>query len=566
MFKNLYENSVQIFPVNNSGKYLGKISSESSIYNSPIVYLLNNKKDLYIGETINILNRFVSHNNNQSKKNLSIRHIIHSDFFNKSVILHLEAFLISHFSAEGSFNLLNGNLGNNSHYYYQKEEYERVFPLVWEKLQELNIAKKNIQEINNSDVFKYSPYKSLTIDQQDAIIQILTDLSNNKKGIIINGSAGTGKTVLAIYLIKLLVTPIEYYENYEIDDSFSSEVISLLKFNLQKFNLEKDDIALVVSMSSLRKTLQDVFSKITGLDRKMVISPTDIVKRKYKLVLVDESHRLKQRKNIPNYGSFDESNRTLGFEIDKGTELDWILKQSNNQIFFYDRQQSIKPSDIEEEKFTSIASLPEYTNIFLKTQIRSKGGNLFTDFVNQLLDNTLMNDERFESEQFEFLLFDDISLLRDKIIERDNQVGLSRLVAGYSWEWISKKDKGLFDIVIDKTKLKWNSTYISFINSPNAVNEVGCIHTTQGYDLNYVGVIFGEEIGYNKQTNSIEVYKDNYKDKNGKNNTNDSTLNQYIINIYKTLLLRGIKGVYVYCCNKDLRDFFSQHINIYNDK
>jgi DUF2075 family protein len=83
---------------------------------------------------------------------------------------------------------------------------------------------------------------------------------------------------------------------------------------------------------------------------------------------------------------------------------------------------------------------------------------------------------------------------------KDKEVGLSRLVAGYAWEWESQNnpDKEVFDIDIDGVKLRWNSTNTDWINSENAITEVGCIHTTQGYDLNYVGVIFGTEITYDK--------------------------------------------------------------------
>ncbi|MGB5555456.1 MAG: DNA/RNA helicase domain-containing protein, partial [Flavobacteriaceae bacterium] len=95
------------------------------------------------------------------------------------------------------------------------------------------------------------------------------------------------------------------------------------------------------------------------------------------------------------------------------------------------------------------------------------------------------------------------------------------------------------------------------------VSEVGCIHTTQGYDLNYAGIIFGHEITYDKSKNEIVIIKDNYFDKNGKQAIEDpEELKQYILNIYKTIMLRGIKGTYIYVCDKNLREYFRRFIPI----
>ena len=148
-----------------------------------------------------------------------------------------------------------------------------------------------------------------------------------------------------------------------------------------------------------------------------------------------------------------------------------------------------------------------------------------------------------------------------EIKARDIQNGLSRLVAGYSWPWMTnKKDaKQDYDIEIENTRLKWNSTNIDWVNSVNSRDEVGCIHTTQGYDLNYTGIIFGNEITYDKESNEIRVLKENYYDVNGKQSIVDpEELKDFILNIYKTIMLRGIRGTYVYICDKNLREYFSQ--------
>ena len=121
----------------------------------------------------------------------------------------------------------------------------------------------------------------------------------------------------------------------------------------------------------------------------------------------------------------------------------------------------------------------------------------------------------------------------------------------------------LMDITIEDTKLQWNSTNKDWINTPNAINEVGCIHTTQGYDLNYTGIIIGHEISY--KDGQIVVDKSKYFDSTGKKSIKATgELHNYIINIYKTILTRGIKGTYIYVCDEPLREYLREFITTYN--
>lgn len=557
------EKSIKVYKLNLKGECIDKKIDISEI---PVVYLLMDGKNIYIGETTNIIIRFRKHNSVEEREMLSVRYAIYSPYFNKSVIQHLEAFLICHFHAEGHLNVINGNLGCNRHSYYQKACLEKPFNIVWKKLCKENIARKTITEINNSDNFKYSPYKSLSSDQQYAILDILENISD--KRIIVNGCAGTGKTILAIYLIKLLLTPVKYYDYYKNDDAFVSMVFSQLE-KLRKLKIGKYDIVFVVPTDDLRKTLKKVFSEISGLDASMIKSSSEIAKNnhKYKLAIVDETHRLRQRKNLSgggHYKSFDDCNRSLGLKKNEGTELDWVIQKSYNQILFYDKRQTVRPTDIPAKKFNSIINKKDTFNIHLKTQHRCKGGEKYAKFVFDLMDCKLTGAKKNDLHEFNLFLYQDIRALHKLIKERHTNpnTGLSYLVAGFSWKWDqSKKRKP--EITIDGYKLMWNTPKKSFIHSGNAQNEVGCIHTVQGFDMNYVGVIFGEEIYYDNNTKKIKIDSSKYKDINGKNTASEDELIQYITNIYATLLLRGIDGVYVYCCNKNLRDYFSQYIPEY---
>ena len=113
-----------------------------------------------------------------------------------------------------------------------------------------------------------------------------------------------------------------------------------------------------------------------------------------------------------------------------------------------------------------------------------------------------------------------------------------------------------YDIEIEGHRYIWNTTDKDWVNSANAVNEIGCIHTVQGYDLNYAGVIFGNEIGYDQETKTFRIDKSNYHDHIGKTALDsDEQLKEYILNIYATLMTRGIRGTYLYACDEGLREY-----------
>lgn len=525
----------------------------------PIVYIIKNDQvgEAYIGESTNAISRMNNHLANKERLRLKDLLVISCDKFNKSAVLDIESNLIQYMSSDSKYKLQNGNAGLVNHNYYQRDQYKVLFDKVWEHLRSEKYATNPLSRIDNSDLFKYSPYKSLNSDQHDSILQILELLSRDKENtIFVEGGAGTGKTILAVYLIKLLKTDIREHHLDESDATYSEEIKKILAFK-EKFPNPK--VALVVPMTSLRKTLKKVFSKVKGLSGSMVIGPSEAAKEEYDVLIVDEAHRLRQRKNITNFGSFDETNLRLGFDKYEGNELDWILKMSKHQIFFYDEGQSIKPSDISIDRFKKqkwSASLMKLTS-----QMRVKGGMDYISFIDQLMRVTIApNQPKFESVSYELVVYDSLTELYSVLKKRESEFGLCRLLSGYSWEWKSAK-ADVPDITIEGLNLKWNGTNEDWINSPNAINEVGCIHTTQGYDLNYTGIIFGEEIKYNPETNQIEIDPSKYKDKKGKQGIEDPVLLQeYIINIYKTMLLRGILGTYIYVCDEGLRAYFKQFI------
>ncbi len=528
----------------------------------PLVYFIenNDSKEAYIGESTNALNRINNHFANPERTRLKKITLIGCDRFNKSATLDIESQLIQYIASDGLYTLQNGNAGLQHHNYYQQDIYKGLFRQIWSKLEEANLVSKSMEDIENSNIFKYSPYKSLSPDQHNSVLSIIK-LFNEKKpiSIFVEGSAGTGKTILATYLMKLLHSyGMAEDEISDASDLFLEENNLVTTFN-QKFN--EPVIGLVVPMTSLRKTLKNVFSKVSGLKSSMVIGPSDVFKKNYDILIVDEAHRLSRRQNIPNYGSFDANNRKLGLGKE-GTQLDWIMKNSKYQVFFYDPAQSVKPSDIPTSIFSKLMSDSHTEILKLKSQMRVTAGSDYISFVDTLL-NCRINEStiRFEPKDYELKVFDSFRELYSIMKEKEEEHGLCRFIAGYSWEWVSKKSNEK-DINIEGLEFYWNREDKDWINSENSFEEIGCIHTTQGYDLNYAAVIFGKEITYNPELNKIEIIRDNYCDRNGKAGIkDDEVLKEYIINIYKTIMYRGIKGTFIYVWDASLREYLKNHIN-----
>lgn len=528
----------------------------------PAIYILYSPtaNKAYIGESVNIVNRLKQHMANPEKNSLNNVKVIFSHYFNKSSVLDIESNLIQNMQADNTFELLNGNQGIIDHEYYQKELYQNTFRQIWDSLKFQKIVKNDLLDIQNSDLFKFSPYKSLSIDQYEAIREYLTLLLSDTEtqSIFVEGAAGTGKTVLAIYLIKLLAQKItlDDLDDYS-EDTTLIELAQKVRAKLVG-NRDSIKIGLVIPMTSLRKTLKKVFRSIYGLTAAMVIGPNEVSKEDFDILIVDESHRLKQRKNIAGYREFDKTNKHFGLD-NTGTELDWVLRSTKNALFFYDSNQSIRPSDIPQEKFTILKN--KSLSISLSSQMRVKGGENYIRFVDLLLSNS-PRIEPWESINYSLRLFEFLPDMIQALEDKESKYGLCRMISGYSWKWISKKDNNMPDATIDGVNLFWNKTNADWINSTTAPSEMGCIHTTQGYDLNYAGIIFGSDIIFNPITERIEIIKENYHDRNGKVGIEEDALHDYIINIYKTIMYRGIRGTYIYCYDKSLRDYFKQFIPI----
>ena len=471
-----YDFKIEDFKFNNNIR--NKIQEEiPSLYMFPVVYIIycEDKSIAYIGETTNVIKRVQDHLKNPEKNYLKDIKIIFSPYFNKSSVLHIENNLIQFIGSDDKFKLINKVEGLSNHNYYQQNLYQKTFEKIWKDLQLKKLVNKDILEIQNSDLFKYSPFKALSQSQGDAILEYFKNILNDQGNTtFFEGSAGTGKTILAVYLIKLLITNI-----HEIDLSENIELLELINLSQKvKDKIKTNDeikIALVIPMASLRKTLKKVFKSVYGLSAKMVIGPTEVKKEDYDLLIVDEAHRLSQRKNISYMGAFDATNKYYNLDLKEGTQLDWIRKSSKRQIFFYDSNQSVKPSDIPKEKFDVLKQ--NSTRIQLRTQMRVLGGNDYINFVDKLLmqDTSLVP---WNENNYDLKLFSSLKEMINKLEEKEQKHGLCRTISGYSWKWLSK-DSDTPDVSIDGVDLYWNKQSSDWINSTSNLTESMYPHNTR---------------------------------------------------------------------------------------
>lgn len=173
---------------------------EEYLRNWPMLYILENGKQAYIGESNHVLTRMSQH---KSIMIFNKVHFIYANFFNHSVTFDYESKLIQYIAADEMYEITNKNAGLADKEYYEKKTYDEKFRMLWRRLQKEKLVRRSLEEIENSDLFKYSPFKELNDDQREAVESILGRLKKNlNQSIVINGMPGSDKTIVAIYLMK----------------------------------------------------------------------------------------------------------------------------------------------------------------------------------------------------------------------------------------------------------------------------------------------------------------------------------------------------------------------------
>ena len=349
-----------------------------------------------------------------------------------------------------------------------------------------------------------------------------------KRTIIIQGGPGTGKSVLAINLL------MEY-----INQSLNVSYVTKNSAPRQAF------LNLLTRGNAMRQTeIQQLFRSPFGL--------SNCDENGYDCLIVDEAHRLVKKM----YGDWSGEN-----------QVKECINASLLSIFLLDEDQAVTTKDIGSIKeiqywckeLGSRLIITDETK--LVSQFRCNGSDAYIQFIDDLLQRLPETVHVDLSElNFDFKVFDDPNEMREALRDKNQINNKSRMVAGYCYDWNVKHRRGDWDIMLgDNFKAKWNleNDKVWAIN-PSSFEEVGCIHTAQGLEFDYVGVFIGKDLIYNPTTRRIESNKEaiSKDDKSsGIRSAKQEKAHQLILNTYKTLLTRGQKGCYIYCEDPELRKY-----------
>lgn len=370
----------------------------------------------------------------------------------------------------------------------------------------------------------------------------------------------------------------EFDDNQEGSEQVLSDKnrIEKLRTALGKRSLK---VAYVVPLSELLKPFKAVIKAVCS-DDSIVKSATEVANTtgEYDAIFVDEAHRLG---TINKFGANKDPyklacNNALGVTFTSGmpnppTELDWISHKSKCCVYVYDQNQKVRShKSIEHQDFKDVVLNKLYTKEYnLTAQMRCKAGDKYVKFLDDLFANNISDDTPLPPwNGYDFRVYNDVDQLITDINTNNNpgMCGLSRVVAGYGWKWntmgknrtaINALSHADWDIHINGHDYFWNVQNGNFIFKADR-NEIGCVHTVQGFDLNYVGVIFGPEIKYDPHT-GFSIDKTLIFDSGAK--TKDKTqLLQLTLRAYKVMMERGIRGCYVYACDPGLQAYLKTYI------
>ena len=368
------------------------------------------------------------------------------------------------------------------------------------------------------------------IDEQvvayDKIMKAIKEAEQDHKKhvIIITGGPGTGKSVLAINLLAKCITQLGLNASYITKNMAPRKCYANL---LAKGNAKK--------MINLQKAIQSPWCLPSTIYNGLDVG------------IYDEAHRMQKKP----------------YRYPGNDMLEDAIKAAKVSVFFVDDDQRITVDDkydvdaiIEYAKKEGAIVHKPYE---LVSQFRCDGSDGYISFINNLLQIKQTANPTFEFNKLDIRIFDDPNELRDQLRELNKINNKSRMIAGYCYDWNVKNRRGEWDIELEKGfKAKWNLEKDDhWAVNPDSFEEIGCIHTCQGMEFDYVGVFIGKDLYYENgevKTNRMAISKDDRTSGIRLKSTTDEEADKLIRRTYKVLLTRGLKGCLLYCEDKALAE------------
>ena len=378
------------------------------------------------------------------------------------------------------------------------------------------------------------------IDEQvvayDKIMKAIKESQNDDKKhvIIITGGPGTGKSVLAINVLARCIIDMKLNASYITKNMAPRKCYANL---LAKGNAKK--------MINLQKAIQSPWSLPNTIYNGLDVG------------IYDEAHRMQKKPG--------------GKKPYEGNDmLEDAIKAAKVSVFFVDDDQRITVKDVYDVDAIIAYAKRENAIIHkpyeLVSQFRCDGSDGYISFLNNLLEIKQTANTTFEFNKLKVKVFDDPVKMRDELRELNKINNKARMIAGYCYDWNVKKHRGEWDIELPNGfKAKWNLEKDDhWAVNLNSFEQVGCIHTCQGMEFDYVGVFIGKDLYYENghvKTNRNAISKDDTSSGIRQKNTSDEEADKLIRRTYKVLLSRGLKGCFIYCEDKALASHIKSLMN-----
>ena len=376
------------------------------------------------------------------------------------------------------------------------------------------------------------------IDDQKVVYETAVHLANKaqngkKQVLIVEGGPGTGKSVLAVNLLVKLTS-----------EGIASQYVT-------KNSAPRAVYSVKLSGSYKKTYINNLFVGSGGF--------TDTTPNTMGALIVDEAHRLNMKSGM--FSNLGEN------------QIKEIIRTAHFSVFFVDDNQRIHMKDVGSVQYIKQCAEEMGTDVHiehLSSQFRCNGSDGYLSWLDNALQIRETANIRLTEEDYDFRVFDSPTEMFEAIKHKNEVNNKSRVVAGYCWDWKSKKDQSAYDIEIPQFffRKQWNlNGKEPWLIGENSIDQIGCIHTCQGLELDYVGVIIGPDM----------IYMDNRVVTDGfKRSPNDQSLKGFktmmkqnpkeakqeadaiIKNTYRTLMTRGMKGCYVYCGDPALAEYFRE--------